>query len=42
MSKIFIFLAQNIPVEEFCAFYYIHNIVDTAKQFNKKVEYSID
>ena len=34
MSKVSLFLAKNIPVEEFCAFYFSHNLVDTAKYFN--------
>ena len=34
MSKVSHFLAQNIPIEEFCAFYFTHNIVDTAAHFN--------
>lgn len=34
MSKISSFLAKNIPVEEFCAVYFSHNIVDTATYFN--------
>lgn len=41
MSKVSLFLAQNIPPEEFCAFYYSHNITDTAKHLNKNVEYAL-